>query len=88
MNKIRKGNQVRNSCKAAAEAFKKLNKPEFSDIISKLDYCIASYDYDQNPVGLFELAEVSHQMLHEVKKNNPKKVSKKLLESLETSYAD
>jgi hypothetical protein len=68
MNSVAEGIRVRSACKAAVEAFKKLNKPEFSDIISKIEYCIASYDYDQNPEGLFEFAEKAHRLLIEEKK--------------------
>jgi hypothetical protein len=88
MNSITESTKVRNACMAAVEAFKKLNKPEYSDLISKLEYCIASYDFDQNPVGLFEYAAIAHQMLSEVKKNSPRKVSKKLLDDLEKSIVD
>jgi hypothetical protein len=85
---LNKGDQVRNACQAAAEAFRKLDKPEYSDIISRLEFCIGSYDFDQNPVGLFEHANVALQMLSEIKKTYPKKVSKKLLSELEKSSAD
>jgi hypothetical protein len=85
MNSTIEGDKVRNACIAAINAFKKLNKPEYSEIIARLEYCIASYDFDQNPVGLFELAMVSHHLLSEVKKNYPKKISQKLLDSLEKS---
>jgi hypothetical protein len=86
--KLNKGDQVRNACQAAAEAFRKLNNPEYSDIISRLEFCIGSYDYDQNPVGLFEHAIIAHQMLSEVKKTSPRKISKKLLDDLVKFYAE
>jgi len=85
MNSITKGDRARNACKEARDILKKLNKPEYSEIIARIEYCMASYDFDQNPVGLFELAMVSHHMLSEEKKNNPKKISQKLLDSLEKS---
>ncbi len=79
---LNKGDRVRNVCQEAAEAFRKLNNPEFSDIISRLEFCIGSYDFDQNPVGLFEHAKIAQKMLDDVKKSNPRKVSKKLLDDL------
>jgi hypothetical protein len=84
---LNQGDQVRNACQAAAEAFRKLDKPDYSDIISRLEFCIGSYDFDQNPVGLFEHARIAHQMLSEIKKVSPRKISKKLLEDLEKSFA-
>lgn len=85
---IHKGDQVRNACQAAMEAFRKLDKNVYSDIISRLEFCIGSYDFDQNPVGLFEHAKLAHQMLSEVKKISPRKVSKKLLDDLEKSFLE
>lgn len=79
---------VRNACITAIEAFKKLNKPEYSDIIARLEYCIASYDFDQNPIGLFENAELAYQMLIDAKQKDPRKISKKLLDDLKKSFSD
>ena len=83
---LNKGDQVRNACQAAVEAFRKLNDPEYTGIISRLDFCIGSYDFDQNPIGLFEHAKIAHQMLTEAKKASPRKISKKLLDDLEKSF--
>lgn len=85
MNTIVEGDKARNACIAARDTFKKLNNPEYFEIIERIEFCIGSYNFDKNPVGLFELAMVSHHMLSEVKKNNPKKISQKLLDSLEKS---
>ena len=85
---LNKGDQVRNACQAAAETFRKLDKPEYSDIISRLEFCIGSYDFDQNPVGLFEHAKIALQMLSEIKKFSPRKISKKLLDDLEKSSVE
>ena len=79
---LNKGDQVRNVCQEAAEAFRKLKSPEYSNIISRLEYCIGSYDFDQNPIGLFEHARIALQMLTELKRNSPRKVNKKLLDDL------
>ena len=79
---LNRGDQVRNVCQEAAEVFRKISFSEYSDIISRLEFCIGSYDFDQNPVGLFEHAKIAYQMLNEIKTNHPRKVSKKLLDNL------
>ena len=78
--------KIRTACQKAADVFRKLNKPAYSEIISKLDFCIASYDNDNNPVGLIEFARIAHRMLSEAKEASPKKVSKKLLDDLQKSF--
>jgi hypothetical protein len=88
MNTIMDGTKVKKACIAAIEAFKKLDKQEYFEIISGLEYCIASYDYDHNPVGLFEHAELAYHTLSEVRQDNPRKISKKLLDELEKSFSE
>ena len=83
--KLNQGDQVREACQAAADAFRKLDKPEYTEIISRLEFCIGSYDFDQNPIGLIQHAKIALQMLRELKKTNSRKISKKLLDDLEKS---
>jgi uncharacterized protein YutD len=78
-----KSDKLRDACIAARDAFTKLKSPEFSEIISKLDFVIGSYNYDRNPVGLIEFARIALDMLKEVKKKNPRKFSKEVLSNLE-----
>ena len=80
-----KGNRLRDACKQAVTALKKLNQPEFEEITSKLEFCIGSYDFDKNPVGLVEYGHMALEMLKELKKNNPRKISKELIKKLEDS---
>lgn len=80
-----KGNRLREACEMAAEKFRKLNQPEFSEIISKLEYCIGSYDFDKNPSGLFEYGRKALEMLNDIKKEKPRKISKELIKKLEDS---
>jgi hypothetical protein len=82
-----KGDHARDACQTAAAAFKKLNKPEYSDMISRLEFCINSYDYDQNPVGLFEHAKIAYQMFNNLNKTDSRKIGKKLLGDLEKSWS-
>lgn len=80
-----KGNKLRDACTKAVQVFKKTNQPEFRDIASKLEFCVGSYDYDKNPSGLIEYGHVALGMLKEFKKNNPRKVSKIVIQDLEDS---
>ena len=80
-----KSERLREACEQAVQTFRKLKDPDFTDIISKLEFCIGSYNYDKNPSGLVEFGHVALSMLKEVKKTLPRKVSKELLSSLEES---
>ena len=78
------GEKLKNACKAALLAFQKLGNAEFDDIRSKLEFVIGSYEFDKNPVGLYEFGEKALKALNDVKKKNPKKISKKIISDLET----
>jgi hypothetical protein len=80
-----KNEKLKNACKAAFLAFQKLGKPEFDDIRSKIEYVIGSYEFDKNPVGLYEFGEKALDILKNVRQNNPRKISKKVIADLETS---
>ena len=76
---------LRNACEETANFFKKLGNSEYSEIKSKLDFVVGSYDFDKNPVGLYEIGQQALEILKEIKAKSPKKVSKQLLSSLEES---
>jgi hypothetical protein len=78
-----KSERLRDACELAAQAFRKLDHTEFDEIIEKLDFCIGSYNFDKNPIGLVEYGYKAFEMLKEIKKNHPRKVSKALLSALE-----
>ncbi|MFA6400990.1 MAG: hypothetical protein WCX31_05095 [Salinivirgaceae bacterium] len=78
---------LRNACYNALEFFQKNANPDFADIKAKLEYVIGSYDYDKNPIGLFEIGQIALDSIKELKKNNPRKVAKKLIDDLEKSLA-
>jgi hypothetical protein len=80
-----KSERLRDACEKAAQAFHKLGQPGFGEIISKLQFCIGSYNYDKNPSGLVEYGFQALEMLREIKKKYPRKVSKELLADLEDS---
>jgi hypothetical protein len=74
---------LRNACEAATLVFAKLNNAEYTELQSKLEYCIGSYDYDKNPVGLYEYGKVALNELTAFKAQNPRKVNKKIIADLE-----
>jgi hypothetical protein len=78
-----KSERLRDACLLAVHAFQKLKHKEFADIISKLEFCIGSYNFDKNPAGLIEYGHKALGILMEYKKKNPKKVSKDVIAALE-----
>jgi len=74
--------KFRNACEAASQVFTKLKVEDFSELKSKLDYCIGSYDYDKNPVGLYEIGMAALKELEAFKAKNPRKVNKKVIADL------
>jgi hypothetical protein len=83
MNQVHEN--LKKSCQEAVQTFQKLNKEEYRDIQSKLEWCIGSYENDQNPSGLFEVGIKSLDILKGVKAKQPKLVTKKVIDSLEKS---
>jgi len=81
----KKSERLCEACEMAMQAFKKLNNPEFGDIVSKLQFCIGSYNFDKNPSGLVEYGHKSLAMLKEIKKKHPRKVAVKVIDILEES---
>jgi hypothetical protein len=79
------GDKLRDACELAAQTFRKLNHPDFHEIISKLEFCIGSYNFDKNPSGLAEYGHHALVMLKEVKKKNPRKINRNVLAELEES---
>ncbi len=80
-----KTENLRNACVAASQVFAKINQGRYIDLQSKLEYCIGSYDYDKNPVGLYEFGEIAIAELKSFKEQNPRKVNKKIIADLEKS---
>lgn len=77
--------KLRNACQGALETLEKLNLAETADIQAKLAWCIGSYDYDKNPSGLSEFGGMALKSLSKIKEKNPRKVAKKVIDSLETA---
>jgi hypothetical protein len=83
MNQVHEN--LKKSCQEAVQTFKKLNKEEYRDIQSKLEWCIGSYENDKNPSGLFEVGIKSLDVLKGIKAKQPKLVTKKVIDTLEKS---
>lgn len=81
MNQVNEN--LKKNCESAVLAFQKLNKDEFIDLQSKLEWCLGSYEYDKNPEGLFEYSIKSLDTLKKVKTKEPRKVTKKVIDGLE-----
>ena len=81
MNQVNEN--LKKNCVDAVTAFQKLNKKEFNNIQSKLEWCLGSYEYDKNPEGLFEYSIKSLDTLKKVKSKEPRKVTKKVIDGLE-----
>ena len=73
---------LKSACQEAIVAIDKTKADEFLEIKSKLEYVIGSYEYDKNPVGLHEIGKIAYNDLISFKESNPKKVTKKALETI------
>jgi len=84
---MKNNEKVRSACVAAIQVFDKLDKTEYADLKSKLEYCVGSYDYDKNPSGLIEYGFMALETLKNFKAQNPRKINKKIIENLEKSLS-
>ena len=75
--------KIRNACFKAFETFQKINDPAYTEIQSKLGYVIGSYDFDKNPIGLYEFGEIALPVLKKIKEENTKRVTKQIITDLE-----
>ena len=75
--------------KACLEAKQKLEKLGVEQTIQEeLAWVIGSYNNDRNPVGLYEIGSKALAALKNVKQDSPKKVSKKLIDTLEKAISE
>jgi len=80
--------KIRIACENALNAFRKLDSEKYSEIISKLEFVIGSYDFDKNPVGLYEFGEKALEIIKQIKSENSRKIPKKLIEELEEALKE
>lgn len=72
--------------KACISAKEKLESLGIEDQIqAELEYVIGSYNFDKNPVGLYEIGGKAFKALEAYKTEHPRKVSKKLLSDIESA---
>ena len=82
---LKNNEKLKKSCADAVSTLEKLNLEQFQDTLGRLKWCIGSYEFDKNPIGLNELGQVALKDLKTFKKENPRKVTKKVIEGLEKS---
>jgi len=83
MGEVKLNQKIEKACIDALEKFKKIGAEKYADLQSKLEYVLGSYRFDQNPVGLYEIGESALKELKKFKKEKPRLVSKKLIDTLE-----
>jgi len=80
-----KSERLHDACELAVQTFRKLDHKDFHEIIAKLEFCIGSFNFDKNPSGLVEYGHKALAMLKEIKKKQPRKISKEVIAALEDS---
>ncbi|GAB4346085.1 MAG: hypothetical protein OHK0038_26290 [Flammeovirgaceae bacterium] len=75
--------KIEKALRDAHKTFFELGKDEYKGIIGKLEFLIASYNYDKNPVGLYEVAPEVRDLLVKIKEENSRAVNKKIITALE-----
>jgi hypothetical protein len=80
-----KSKRLRDACELAAQTLRKVSHSDFHEIVSKLEFCIGSFNFDKNPAGLIEYGHKALDLLKEIKKKYPRKISREVLSALEDS---
>ena len=80
--------KLEKACKDALAQFEKIGDEKYYDIRSKLEFVLGSFGFDGNPVGLHEFAKKSSDLLKKYKAKYPRKVSKKLIDSIDKAVGD
>jgi hypothetical protein len=78
--------KIEKVCIEAKEKLEKLGVEQ--KVQEELQWVLGSYNYDNNPVGLYEIGSKALEVLKDVKKGAPKKVSQKLIDTLEAAIAE
>jgi hypothetical protein len=80
-----KNEKLRDVCEEALTCLNKPGNSAYNEIKAKLEYVIGSYNYDKNPVGLYEIGHLALNALEEISNTKPRKVKKALLKNLKTA---
>ena len=78
---------LKDACADSLDALRKLKDDTFGEINSKLEYVIGSYEFDKNPVGLHEIGQNALSIMKKFKEQNPRKLSKKVIDKMEKSIS-
>lgn len=57
-------------------------------LVSEIEWCLGSYAHDGNPEGLYQKGAEALKALEAFKKDNDRKVAKKLLDDLEKALKE
>lgn len=74
--------KLRTAIVNALTTFEKINDIANAEIIEKLRFVIGSFDFDKNPIGLYEFGEKALPILTSIKEKNTKLVTKKVIDDL------
>ncbi len=70
--------------KTVENTIEKLSKLKADEaLVAELEWCLGSYKFDQNPIGLIEKSQLALEVLKTKKEENSRAVSQKLLQDLE-----
>ena len=83
-----KNSKIRAACELAFITFQKIDDPKYAEIKSKLEFVIGSYDFDKNPIGLYEIGGLAFPILKKAKVTYGRKITKKLLTDLEKALKE
>ena len=75
--------QLISSSQLAIDALRKLSSDDHQEVISRLEWCIGSYQHDGNHEGLLSQSAQTLDILKKVKAASPRKVNKKVIDALE-----
>lgn len=78
---------LKSACSDAIKAIDKTQDDDFNYLRGVLIYCIGSYEYDLNPIGLYENAGKALKDLTAYKEAKTKKVTKAVLDKLTKAIA-
>ena len=79
--------KIERACTEALEKFNQIDNGKFDEVKAKLEYVLGSYQFDHNPVGLYEIGGMALEALKKFKAEKPRQVSKKLLTDIEKALA-
>ena len=85
MNAMQANEKLKENCVDVIKSIDKLKNEQFNDIKSKIEWCVASYDNDKNPIGLHESSVEVLALFTTYKKENPKKITKKVIDGITKS---